>query len=173
MPSWSDPENGTTSAILIEDSGISVVEFGTGKDFADVARRAVGDPLVEQVTYLYRVNLWVGDNSRSTSRLNPLATQIAYDLFRDVRDGRYVATDRERANASRLVADPDGALVFHGPLLITGAHESGSPGPFDENFRDWFSQGRGGITQIRDSIRTSVAMLLGIHASNVAVTGPR
>ena len=119
------------------------------------------------------MNLWVGDNSRSTSRLNPLATQIAYDLFRDVRDGRYVATDRERANASRLVADPDGALVFHGPLLITGAHESGSPGPFDENFRDWFSQGRGGITQIRDSIRTSVAMLLGIHASNVAVTGPR
>ena len=50
MPSWSDPENGTTSAILIEDSGISVVEFGTGKDFADVARRAVGDLLVEQVT---------------------------------------------------------------------------------------------------------------------------
>jgi hypothetical protein len=170
---WADPTTGTTAAILITTSGISVVEVRRAEATSAFATRVVGDPCTNQVSHLYGVDCWVGDNSKITSGMNRIATQVMYQLIRDVHDGDYVATDRERAHAHGLLANLDGLLEFHGPFLITGASTTDSAVSLDENFRRWFTAGTGDITQIRDSLRTIVATERGIPAGEVVVTAAR
>ena len=173
VPAWADPMTGTTAAILIDTSGVSVVGIGKSESLADVLIRVVGDPFVNRVAHLYGVDCWVGDNSLAASPHNRIATQIMHQLIRDVHEGRYVATDHDRVHAHYLLAKIEEVLDFHGPFLITGASHSDSVVPLDENFRRWFTAGTGDITAIRHSLRTIVATECGIPAADVVVTATR
>lgn len=157
-PGWNTPAEGTMAAVLLTMAGAQIVEISRTEPDADLSG-LIGDPLFDCIHHLYGVDIWVGGNSVNTAPVNTGATQFLHRLLRAVRDGDYVASDREREHVRRLLDDPSGAPVIHGPALITGVDSAGEPTELDENFQAWFTK----VVEQIDGIRHMVAHVVG-HA---------
>ena len=175
VPKWNTPAPGAMRAILLEQTGVSIVDVSR-TDPAEDLSRLVGDPFFNSYRHLYDVGFWVGGNSANKAPVNPGATQFVHHLLRDVEAGDYIASDHEREHVRGLLASPDGAPAIHGPCLITGLDAAGEPSELDENFQHWFTAMLDEITAmvaeiaaIKSAIGHAVADALGIPADRAAV----
>lgn len=160
-PQWNKPSDGAMTAVLFGMTGAQILEISSTDPIDDLTR-LVGDPFFDRIRHLYGVQLWVGGNSVNTQPINIGATRFLHHLLSDVRDGDYIASDREREHARTLLEDPAGVPVIHGPLLITGVGaDDDLPGELDENFQAWFTKV---LDRIRDAVSHVVAHAVG-HAA--------
>ena len=159
VPPWGTPAAGHMTSIYLPliNAGtpdLSTVEISAAKPFHDIAR-LVRDPSVNQIQHLRTVQFWIGDNSLAAQPVNLSATRFLYQMLMDVRDGRYIASDRERGHAGSLLATPDDLPVIHGPCLVTGIGANHGPGELDENFQSW-------LTTLHDEITRTRALIAAI-----------
>lgn len=136
---WATPAPGAMTAIELSMEGAGPVDISEADPGRDIAR-LVGDPGVDRLRHLRRVQFWVGDNSVDTSPVNIGATRFLHRLLAAVRDGHYIASDAARDHARALLDNPDDLPVIHGPSILTGVGDDGGAAPLDENFQDWFGE---------------------------------
>ncbi|WP_344041572.1 ATP-binding protein [Saccharothrix xinjiangensis] len=161
LPSWAVSAEGATTAIELGMDGVGRVDISLTDPDGDIAR-LVGDPHVDRITHLRRVQMWIGGDSVATSPVNTGATRFLRRLFTDVRDGHYVATDEEHDHVRALLDKPDSIPVVHGPCLVTGVGPDGGAAALDENFHDWFTNLLDDIAHRRQALVAAVVNALGI-----------
>lgn len=163
-PGWMTPEPGAMTAVELTMSGAGLVDISEAEPEGDIARR-IGDPAVNRISHLRRVQFWVGDTSAATSPVNTPATRFLHELLTDVRDGRYIASDAERDHARALLAEPDSLPVIHGPCLVTGVGDGGSAAPLEDNFHSWFT---GIVARGLESLINALAREIGIPPEQIS-----
>lgn len=162
---WATPAAGAMTVLKWNMIGAGPVDISATAPGRDIARH-VGDPGVDRISYLRRLQFWVGSNSVATSPVNDGATRFLHQLLADIRDGRYIASDHERDHAGDLLDAPDLPLI-HGPCLVTGVGDDTAAAPFDENFEGWFTALLDEIAQLHTSLVTAVARETGIPLEQI------
>ncbi|WNV83119.1 hypothetical protein [Umezawaea sp. Da 62-37] len=163
---WATATEGAIAAVELSTAGLGSVELSETEPDGDIARR-IGDPGVDRISPLYRVQFWVGGNSMATCPVNTGATTFLHRLLIDVRDGDYVASDAEREHARTLLDTPDTLPMIHGPCLITGVGEDSSAGPLEENFQGWFTTLLDQLVQMRHELLDAIAREIGVPADRL------
>ncbi|MGW4527789.1 hypothetical protein [Amycolatopsis sp. NPDC004378] len=160
-PWWATPAPGSMTAVELTMTDSGPIEISETNPRPAIDDR-VGDPFVDRITHLYRVAFWVGGNSVARHPINVGATRFLHHLLADVRDGNYVASDRERDHA-RALLDSGDLPVIHGPSLVTGiADDHETPAPLNENFQSWYSGLLDELAQLRRSLAHAIAREAGI-----------
>ncbi|GAA2678981.1 MULTISPECIES: hypothetical protein [Actinosynnema] len=162
---WATPAPGAMTAVELAMNGVRPADISLTDPASDIVR-LVGDPGVDRIVPLRRMQLWVGKDS-ATGPVNTGATTFLHRLLAAVRDGRYVAGDAERDHVRALLDTPDRLPVIHGPCLITGVGTEGSPASLDENFTSWFTGVLDGVAQLRQALAIAVVQELGIPSEAI------
>ncbi|MGW4591951.1 hypothetical protein ACWEKJ_31925 [Amycolatopsis thermoflava] len=132
----SPPHGETMQALLLGAEAAQLLDISRHHPEHDIAR-LVGDPLIDRMSHLTGLDIWVGDNSLATHPVNHGASRFLAALLQAVLVGDYTASEHDRAHVARLVRNPDWAPVIAGPALITGADDHGDTAPLPEAFTTW------------------------------------
>ena len=170
LSQWNDLPPGVMAAILLDVTRGGKIKISRADPVPDLVR-LVGDPLIDRITPLDAVQVWVGKNSVAAAPANQGATRFLHDLLSDVRDGHYLASDTERETVRTLLDGPDGPLTIHGSCVITGATDIGEPGPLGENFHTWYTATVNEINDQHAMIRAAraVAAALGLPVEGIII----
>jgi hypothetical protein len=155
-PSWAKTSPGALATVAITMDRAKPLEISEADPAGDIAHH-LGASEVTEIGGLRHVGIWVGADSATTDKRNNHATQCLHELFTTVRDGDYIASDKERDQVRGLFAT-DTLPVIHGPCLITGLDRDGGVAPLDDNFHAWFAAL---LTDMRPSPQAVIERVLG------------
>ncbi|MFJ8815248.1 hypothetical protein [Amycolatopsis thermoflava] len=153
----SPPHGETMQALLLGTEAAQLLEISRNHPGRDIAR-LVGDPLIDRMSHLTGLDIWVGDNSLATHPVNDGASRFLAALLQAVLVGDYTASEHDRAHVARLVRNPGWAPVIAGPALVTGVDDNGDTCPLPEAFTSWLHRM---FRQASDAQQAAVNEVLG------------